>query len=207
VCSVQDGGAVTDRRRATTMPEMTINGRSTHFTTVKPVLPSEVKATIKQAAQDGKDNVVYRQGRDTFIMSSPRNANLINVEPAFGLYGGSPASVAGKAVRLIAVSDEVLTPMQQSVKVAEKLDDENNVGLANKAYAKAVTQAHTLEDALSVAESADARNYIRVVEAAYGRAIDLADTVKEAQSVAAHAGRNGFIRRELEAKKKAVDLL
>jgi hypothetical protein len=189
------------------MPQLNVNGRSLEFTSVKQLFQSEVKAATQQAARDGKDNVVYKQGRDVFIASSPKNVNLLNVEPAAFLYGGSPASVGGKPVRLLAVSDELLTPMQRSVRTAEMLDSQANVRLAEQAYYKAVSQARTVTEVLDVVTSADSRNFIKVVESAYTRAIGLAGTVDEAKAVAAHAASTGFIRKELEAKRKVVDLL
>jgi hypothetical protein len=189
------------------MPAINLNGRTVDFATVKPVLPSEVKQTIKKAQTDGQDNVVYRQGRDTFIMSSPKNVNLTNVEPAAGWFPGSRATVAGKGVRLLAVSDELLTTTQRSVKLAEKLDGDFNYKLAEQAFAQAVSQARTVGEVLDVAEAANSRKYIKVVDAAYAKAIGMVRTVDEAQTVAEHARGNHFVRRELQAKQRAVELL
>jgi hypothetical protein len=189
------------------MPQLNVNGRALEFATVKQLFSTEVKTATQQAARDGQDNVVYRQGRDVFIASSPKNVNLLNVEPAAGLYRGSVASVGGQPVRLLAVSDELLSPMQKAVRTAEGLDREDRVPLAEQAYLRAVGHARTVDDALDVATSADIRDFYRATEAAYTRAIALAKTVDEARAVAAHAKGTGFWRAETQANQKAVSLL
>ncbi|MEB3196925.1 MAG: hypothetical protein VKP62_06935 [Candidatus Sericytochromatia bacterium] len=189
------------------MPDITINGRTVNFSSTRQVFPDELKAAKQQINRDGQDNLIYRQGRDTFVASSARNVNLLNVEAAQFLSGGSPARVGQTPVRILAVSDELLSPQQRAVRMAEQFNTEKRIPLAEQSYRRAIALATTVGEALDVAASADDRFYIRVPDEAYAKAISLVRTIEEARAVAAHAQRNGFTRRATQANQKAVSLL